>query len=225
MKILIIEDDHKIVQAVSFALKIGWPDATLLSASRGETGLKLIEEQAPNLIILDLGLPDMDGLEVIRDIRLFSGIPIIILTVRSEEADVVEALELGANEYIVKPFRQMELLARIRCILRRPLSVSKEAVIGWGPFKLDYSKRLLFIDHKKIILTTIESQIMHELIKNAPGVVTYSNISELISGGNYPDVINSIKVHIYNLRHKIEADSSAKQHIMNMHGTGYFLAK
>ncbi|MCF7635228.1 MAG: DNA-binding response regulator [Dehalococcoides mccartyi] len=225
MKILIIEDDYKIVQAISFALKIGWPDVTLLSASRGESGLRMIEEQKPNLVILDLSLPDMDGLEVLKDARLFCDTPIIILTVRSEESDVVEALELGANEYIIKPFRQMELLARIRCILRRPITTSKDALLEWGPFKLDYFKRLLFINEKTVILTTIESQIMHELLKDAPNIVTYSRLSELISGGHYPEVVNSIKVHVYNLRHKLEADSYTPKYIMNMHGVGYFLSK
>lgn len=223
MKILIIEDDYKIVQAISFALKMGWPDVTLLTASRGEKGLELVEEKAPNLVILDLGLPDMDGVEVIKDIRLFSEVPIIVLTIRSEEADIVEALELGANEYVIKPFRQMELLARVRCILRRPADINKNLCIKWGPFKLDYVNRVLFVKEREILLTTIESQIIRELLINAPNIVTYSKMSELISGGDYPDMINSIKTHIYNLRQKIETKAEGSQHIINMHGLGYYL--
>ena len=118
-KILIVEDNQEVVEAVSLAIQIRWPRSTIISTDSGRKGIELVIEKQPDMVILDLGLPDISGFEVLKDIRNFSSIPIIVLTVRGEEADVVRGLELGADEYIVKPFRQFELLSRIRALTRR----------------------------------------------------------------------------------------------------------
>ena len=119
MRILIIEDDQSIVEAISLALQIIWPDAKLLSTHLGEKGIELLQSENPDVIILDLGLPDISGFEVLKRVRLFSEVPILILTVRSDEADIVKGLEWGADDYVIKPFRQMELLSRIKLVTRR----------------------------------------------------------------------------------------------------------
>jgi DNA-binding response OmpR family regulator len=114
VKILVIEDDQDIIDAVTLAFKIYWPEAKVLSSNAGLKGVEMTKEQSPDMIILDLGLPDIIGYEVLKRIRLFSSIPILILTVRSEEEDVVKAFDEEANDYIIKPFRQKELVARVR---------------------------------------------------------------------------------------------------------------
>jgi len=114
VKVLIIEDEWEIIESVSLAFKFYWPEAQVIYAQRGIKGIELVQSESPDVIILDLGLPDISGYEVLKQIRLFSSVPIIILTVRSQEEDVVEALEGEANDYVVKPFRQKELLARVR---------------------------------------------------------------------------------------------------------------
>jgi DNA-binding response OmpR family regulator len=119
MKILIIEDDRAIVELISLSFQVGWPEAELISSHLGKEGIELVESRCPDIVILDLGLPDISGFEVLRGLRRFTAVPIVILTVRSEEADVVKALEWGADEYIIKPFRQLELLARIKSLMRR----------------------------------------------------------------------------------------------------------
>ena len=114
VKVLIIEDEWDIIESISLAFQIHWPEAQLVSAQRGMKGIELVQTESPDVVILDLGLPDINGYEVLKQIRLFSSVPIIILTVRSQEEDVVKALEEEADDYVVKPFRQKELLARVR---------------------------------------------------------------------------------------------------------------
>ncbi len=114
VKVLVIEDDPEIVETISLAFRINWPEAELISSQYGERGIELAESQAPDVIILDLALPDIDGYEVLEKVRLFSMIPVIILSVRNDEIDIDRGLQLGANEYMVKPFRQSELLLRLK---------------------------------------------------------------------------------------------------------------
>jgi two-component system response regulator VicR len=224
-KVLIIEDDDAIVNFVRLAFKMRWPEAELLSAGLGEEGLDLIESEKPDLVILDLGLPDIDGFEVLRQIRLFSSVPVVILTVSGEEADMVRGLELGAEDYIVKPFRQLELLARLKSQLRRKVSPDEEAPIVSGPLRLDPSTFELAYGGKQISLTLIEGRIMRYLMQNAGHVVTHSRLGEVIWGEDYPGAIDSLRVYIRHLREKLEADPGNPQLILTKVGVGYLLTK
>ena len=114
MKVLVIEDDHGVREAIFLAFQINWPEAQLVSTHLGQTGMEMVKGEAPDVVILDLGLPDMDGFEVLEQIRLFSSVPILILTVRGEKADIDKGLELGANDYVVKPFKPLQLLSRVQ---------------------------------------------------------------------------------------------------------------
>jgi two-component system KDP operon response regulator KdpE len=223
--VLIIEDDDAIVNFVRLAFKMRWPEAELLSARLGEEGLDLIESEKPDLVILDLGLPDIDGFDVLRQIRLFSTVPVVILTVSSDEADMVRGLELGADDYIVKPFRQLELLARLKAQLRRQVSPDEEAPIACGPLRLDPSTFELKYGGNQISLTLIEGRIMRYLMQNAGHVVTHSRLGEVIWGEDYPGAIDSLRVYIRHLREKLEADPSNPRLILTKVGVGYLLAK
>jgi len=224
-KVLIIEDDDAIVNFVHLAFKMRWPEAELLSARLGEEGLDSIESEKPDLVILDLGLPDINGFEVLRQIRLFSSVPVVILTVSSDEADIIKGLELGAGDYIVKPFRQLELLARLKAQLRRQLPPDEEAPIVCGPLRLNPSTFELTYGGKQISLTLIEGRIMRYLMQNAGHVVTHSRLGEIIWGEDYPGAIDSLRVYIRHLREKLEADPGNPKLILTKVGVGYLLAK
>jgi DNA-binding response OmpR family regulator len=225
MKILIIEDDTKIIKVLGFALRIVWSAVDIVSAAWGKEGIELVEKEFPDIIILDMGLPDMDGLDVIKQIRLFSQIPILVLTVDANETTVVQALELGANEYVTKPFRQMELVARIKNLIRFSKNIESGESFIWGPFLFDYSRHEIVRNNEVISLTGIESEILRALINNSPNVVSYNTIANIIWGDYYDGATNSLKVHIRHLREKIESNPSNPSIILSKIGVGYYAIK
>lgn len=225
MKLLIIEDDSKIVKAIRFAFQIGWPSTEILSADWGQEGLELVEKESPDVIILDLGLPDMEGLDVIKQIRLFSQIPVLILTVDVNETMVVQALELGANDYVTKPFRQMELLARVKNLLKQHKNIEGGELIIWGALLYDYGHREIVRKDKKIGLTSTENEILRALINNSPNVVPYGTLANIIWGDNYNGALKSLKVHIHHLRSKIEINPRKPQIILSKISVGYYAIK
>lgn len=224
MKVLIVEDDKEIVDAITLAFQIRWPEAKVVSTRLGRKGVELVETEDPDIAILDLGLPDISGFEALSQIRLFSHVPIIILTVRSEEADVVKGLEWGADDYILKPFRQLELLARVKALIRRQSPADEESVAA-GPLRLEVTSGQVHLDGREIALTITESRILAHLMRNAGHVVTHSSLAESVWGNDYPGAADSLKVHIRRLREKIEANPSQPKFILTKAGVGYFLAK
>jgi len=224
MKVLIVEDNRDIVETISLALQIRWPEAKLVSTHLGEKGIELVESESPDIVILDLGLPDISGFEVLKQIRLFSVVPIIILTVRAEEADIVKGLEWGADDYVVKPFSQLELLARVKAQIRGQTRSREESLVC-GPLSFDPSTRQLLYDGKEIALTRTEAHILRHLMNNAGHVVTHSSLAEEVWGEDYPGAADSLKVHIRRLREKVETDPSQPQLILTKAGIGYFLKK
>ncbi|MBI2329112.1 MAG: response regulator transcription factor [Chloroflexi bacterium] len=225
MKVLIIEDDREIVEVVSLAFKIRWPEVKLVSTHLGERGVELVESENPDVIILDLGLVDISGFEVLQQIRLFSAVPILILTVRSDEADIVKGLEWGADDYMVKPFRQLELLSRIRALTRRASPAAKETLLVCGQLRFDPSTRQLFYGDREIGLTRSEASILQHLMRNAGQVVTYSSLAEAVWGEDYPDATESLRVYIRRLREKLETEPGRPQIILTKTGVGYSLVK
>jgi len=224
VKVLIIEDDRDIIETISLALQIRWPEAKLVSTHLGEKGIELVESEDPDIVILDLGLPDISGFDVLKQVRLFSIVPVIILTVKAEEVDIVKGLEWGADDYVVKPFSQLELLARVKAQIRGQNRSREESVVC-GPLRFDPSTRQLLYDRREIALTRTEAHIVHHLMKNAGHIVTHSSLTEEVWGEDYPGAADSLKVHIRRLREKLEADPSQPQIILTKAGVGYFLKK
>ncbi len=224
MKVLIIEDDKEIVDAITLAFQIRWPEAKVVATRLGRKGVELVESEAPDIVILDLGLPDISGFEVLNQTRLFSRVPIIILTVRSEESDVVKGLEWGADDYIVKPFRQLELLARVKALIRRQAPAEEENLAS-GPLHLETSSGIAHVSGREVTLTITESRILAHLMRNAGHVVTHSSLAEAVWGNDYPGAADSLKVHIRRLREKIEENPSKPKFVLTRAGIGYFLAK
>jgi two-component system response regulator VicR len=224
-RILIIEDNQEVVEAVSLALQIRWPRATVISTDSGEKGIELVEKMHPDIVILDLGLPDISGFEVLKGIRNFSSLPIVILSVRGEEADVVKGLELGADEYIVKPFRQLELLSRIKALTRRKYTIEENTPIVSGLLCLYPLDRVVKYNGRDISLTHSESVILQQLMKRAGTVTSNAIIAQGLWGDSFPDAISGIKVYIRRLRQKIEQDPDHPKLILTRHGVGYLFAK
>ncbi len=224
-KVLIIEDDQEIIDSISLAFEKDWPEASLISTRTGEEGIELAETQDPDLVILDLGLPDMDGLEVLKAIRLFSAVPLVILTVRGEERDVTRGLDWGANDYITKPFRKLELLSRLRAQLRSQACGAEEAPVCCGTLRLDPVTYQLTYENREISLTVVEGRILEQLMRNAGHVTTYSRLTEAVWEEDYPGAIESLRVYIGYLRAKLETDPRKPRLIRTKAGVGYCLIK
>jgi two-component system KDP operon response regulator KdpE len=215
----VIEDDDVIVDTIRITFQVGWQTVQIISTKFGEEGIRLVESQSPDIVILDLGLPDINGFEVIKAIRLFSLVPVIVLTVQTEEKSVVKAIELGANDYINKPFRQLELLARVKGAIRNrhPDSMAFSSI---GPFNFDISGRRLTYNNKKIYLTSTEVTILRYLLLNKGQIVTYEQIAQQIWDSSYPGFKKTLRVYISHLREKLKNDAG-KKIIVSHPGIGY----
>jgi two-component system, OmpR family, response regulator VicR len=225
MKILIIEDDQQIVEAITLAFQIRWPEAKLVSSQQGEKGIELVENEKPDIVILDLGLPDINGYDVLKQIRLFSDIPILILTARTEESDIVKGLEWGADDYMIKPFRQLELLSRIKALTRRKANTDTDSPLSVGPLNFNPVTGQLIFNQKEISLTPTEGRILHHLMRNAGQVVTHSSLADAVWGEDYPGAVDSLKVYIRRLREKLEIEPQQPQLIITKAGIGYLMIK
>jgi len=205
-------------------LSYRWPGVEVISTPEGNQGLALAETESPDVTILDLGLPDMDGFEVLKDIRSFSNVPIIIVTVRGDEIDKVKGLELGADDYIIKPFSHLELLARIQSVLRRTslLEVKAEEKPFHSPrLTIDFATRTVIADGQPVKLTPTEYNLLHYLVMNAGNVLTHRALLEKVWGEEYIDSPEYLKVYIQRLRNKLEADPSSPQLLVSQRGIGY----
>jgi DNA-binding response OmpR family regulator len=223
MKVLLIEDDTEIVEFISIAFNVGWPDVELLTTHQGRRGIELTETKSPDLVILDLGLPDISGFEALKQIRGFSDVPVIIETVRNSEADIVKGLDMGADEYIQKPFGQLELLAKMKVVLRRRCVTDVSDTVTFGPLRLNPSTGRLFVENQLIPVTRTEALIMRCLMDNHSRVASYADLSEAIWGDSYLKDTNTLRVYIHRLRQKIRIDARYAGVIASDPGIGYFL--
>jgi DNA-binding response OmpR family regulator len=224
MKVLIIEDDANIVDFMRTAFQVGWPEVRLEAASDGTTGLAVLEKINPDIILLDLGLPDMNGFDILKRIRLFSKTPVIIVTISGDENYVVRGLALGADDYIVKPLRPLELIARMKSLLRKTLP-SQDLDVSSGSFKFGASLKELVKGNDVIALTDTEGRLLHTLMKNPGSVVTYSQLASELWGVSDASYQQNLKVHVCHLRQKIEDNPNNPRFVLNMPGIGYLLAK
>ena len=213
MKVLVIEDSPEVTNSLRLCFKIRWPDAQIVAASHGAKGIEMVENESPDIIILDLGLPDMDGVEVLRTIRSFSQIPVVVLTVRRGEMDSVTCLEEGADDFITKPFSALGLLARIRAVLRRlqrlPADLSNTPFAA-GNLLVNYASRQVSVSGRPVQLTPTEYSLLCYLISNRNRVLTHKAILGELWGEEY-DEVNTLKTFISQLRRKLDdagADST-----------------
>jgi len=228
MKVLIIEDARQVVTDISFCLKIRYPEVIVISVAEGPKGIEMVETEAPDLVMVDSSLPDMDTLDLISEIREFSDVPLIILSEAGANMNGAKGLEAGADEYIIKPFSPIELLARIRALLRRTqgLGFKPEGFVYIGNnLAIDFSTREVFLSGKRVKLTPIEYNLLSVLTRNEGRLLTHCALLEKVWGSEYANDYGFLKKYIYRLRCKLEVDPGKPQLLLTERGVGYRFVK
>lgn len=224
--ILVVEDDAPVRNLITTTLKTH--DYRYIAAQNGETAIIEASSHNPDIVLLDLGLPDLDGVDVIRKIRSWSGMPIIVISARSEDTDKIEALDAGADDYLTKPFSVEELLARLRVTQRRLAAVHGElpaAVFTNGKLRVDYAAGCAYLAEKELHLTPIEYKLLCLLAQNEGKVLTHTFITQKIWGSSWENDIASLRVFMATLRKKIESLPDSPQYIQTHIGVGYRMMK
>ena len=219
-RILIVDDERSIRRFLSASLS-GQYD--VVQASDGEEALRAVLAERPDLLILDLGLPDIDGVEVTRRLREWSQIPIIVVSVREQESDKIAALDAGADDYLTKPFGAGELMARIRVALRRSASPESQVIFTSDDLTVDLSSRTVSVEGRVISLTPTEYDILRALVQHAGKVLTHSQLLRTVWGIAYEDENHLLRVNVSNLRRKVEKDPARPRHVITEPGVGYRL--
>jgi len=221
--VLIIEDEKEIRRFLKLSLSTH--GFTPFEAHNGKEGLRMLTTVRPEVIILDLRLPDMDGLEIIKQVRECGETPIIVLSARGLERDKVEALELGADDYLTKPFSTVELLARIKVALRhaKMSGVAADAVFEYNGLKVNFTGRVVTLDGAEVHVTPIEYKLLTTLVKNAGKVVTHKQLLKEIWTRSAPDDNNYLRIHTQHLREKLHDDPLKPRYIITETGIGYRL--
>jgi two-component system KDP operon response regulator KdpE len=220
MRILVVDDERAIRRFLRASLTA--MGHTVLEAASGSEALSVVIEQRPDMIFLDLGLPDMDGLQVTQQLREWSQIPIIILSVRDQEKYKIEALDAGADDYLTKPFGMGELMARVRGVLRRSLQHgANEPIFHFDTLQVDLAHRKVSKDGVEISLTPTEYDLLKLLVQNAGKVMTHRQIIQKIWGGAYAEEAHLLRVNISNLRRKIESNPTRPSLVFTEPGVGY----
>jgi two-component system KDP operon response regulator KdpE len=222
--ILLIEDEPQMQRFLRIVLQ--GQGYCFVEAQTGQEGLVQAATRSPDIILLDLGLPDIDGLEVTRRLREWSDIPIIVLSAREQEQDKIKALDAGADDYLTKPFGAGELLARIRVAIRH--KVMRQAATGEPVFildnlRVDMSRRQVFLNEQEVHLTPIEYRLLTVLIQNAGKVVTHTQLLKEVWGPSYARETQYLRVYMTQLRHKLELDPARPRFLINEPGIGYRL--
>ena len=222
--VLLIEDEPQMRRFLRTALESN--DYRLVEAGTAREGLAHAAARNPDVILLDLGLPDRDGLEVARELREWSGTPIIVISARGQEADKVKALDLGADDYLTKPFGVEELLARIRVALRHaatPAGALPEPIFESGELRVDLPNRRVWRAGKEVHLTPTEYKLLVTLVRHAGKVLTHRMLLKEVWGPNYVNQAHYVRVYLAQLRQKIEADPARPRLLLTEPGVGYRL--
>jgi len=223
--ILVVEDDSTVRSLITTTLRAN--DYRFLSAPNGESAIACASSQQPDIVLLDLGLPDLDGVEIIRKIRTWSQMPIIVISARSEDSDKIAALDAGADDYLTKPFSVAELLARLRVIQRRLVAMNtnqKDSVFRNGQLTIDYGAGCVFLNGDVLKLTPTEYRLLCLLAKDVGKVLTHTYLTDKIWGSSWDSDMASLRVHMATLRKKLEKNSDT-QYIQTHIGIGYRMIK
>jgi two-component system KDP operon response regulator KdpE len=221
-RVLVVDDEVQIRRLLKVALSAHGLEVA--EAANGQEGLEQAVNFQPDLVILDMGLPDLDGLEVIRRLREWTAVPIIILSVREAEKDKIRALDAGADDYVTKPFSMGEVLARLRVALRHAAKTEEEPVLVAGDISIDLARRQVFVDGKEVRLTPTEYGILKNLAVHAGKILTHRHLLKLIWGEEYAEETHYLRVYVRQLRRKIEPDPAQPRYILTEPGVGYRLA-
>jgi two-component system KDP operon response regulator KdpE len=220
-RVLVVDDDRAVRRFLRASLTAH--DYTVFEATSGQEALAAVVTSRPDVVILDLGLPDLEGIEVTRQLREWGQVPIIILSVRDHETDKIAALDAGADDYLTKPFGVGELMARLRAALRHAAGPAGEPVFTTGELTVDLGRRLVTRAGREIQLTPTEYDLFKLLVTHAGKVITQRQLLQQVWGGDYHDKAHLLRVNISNLRHKLEPDPTRPTYIVTEPGVGYRL--
>ena len=224
MKILVIDDDHDVVEAISLAFGLQWSDVLVIPAYSAKEAQAAFNRENPDSVLLDIALPDSDGFDVLRWIRDRSDVPVLMISARDEEIDKVRGLELGADDYITKPFGYLELSARIKAVMRRAQALPPMS--GGGKFEsgdllINYATHQVFLKGKGIKLTPIEYKLLYQLTRNAGQVLLHDHLLTKIWGPEYLGELDYLRIYVRRLREKLEANPQVPVQILTERGLGY----
>ena len=223
MKILVVDDDPHILDALTVGFQLQWQDSTVIPARDGESGLHLFEEHEPDVVVLDVAMPGLSGFEVLQEIRQRSDVPVIMLTAHGEETDQVRGLELGADDYVVKPFSHLALVARIKAVLRRsemPPPVDAAPSFVAGNLAINFQSHQVTLRGEPIRLTPVEYKLLYQLVRNAGHLVPHQTLLARVWGEDYGATTDHLKVFVSRLRTKIE-EPGGPHYLETERGLGY----
>jgi DNA-binding response OmpR family regulator len=228
MRFLVVDDDKSIVEAITIGLQFQWQDAEVYGALDGEQGLRMFFELNPDVTLLDINLPYMSGFEVLQRIREVSDAPVIVLTARGDEMSKVKGLEMGADDYVVKPFSHLELFARIKAVLRRaelPAPVSAAPSFVSGEVAVNFDSREVTVGGRPVRLTPTEYRLLYQLVRNAGRVLPFDTLLARVWGDEYRGDTEYLKTYISRLRKKLGDDADHPRYILTERSVGYRFAR
>jgi two-component system KDP operon response regulator KdpE len=224
MKLLVIDDADEVIEAVTVSFTLQWRETEVIGADSGEVGLDLVEQEQPDVVLLDVAMPGMDGFETLRRLREFSDVPVIMLTARDDVLSKVKGLELGADDYVTKPFDHLELLARVKTLLRRldmPRPISRAPSFRSGDLTVDFAAREVRLKGEVVALTAVEYKLLYHLVRNAGRILRHETLLAKVWGREYVNELDYLRVYIRRLRRKLEPDPEHPRHIITERGLGY----
>ncbi len=224
MRILVVDDEPDVVESIRLGFALQWREVEVLGAGDGERALDLVEHEAPDIVLLDIGLPGRDGFDVLRELREFSDVPVVMLTARDDPMDKVKGLELGADDYVTKPFNHLELLARVRAVLRRhdmPAPASRAPSFRSGDLEVDFARQEARLRGERLDLTPTEYKLLYHLVRNAGHVMQHGTLLAKVWGRDYIDETDYVRVYIRRLRDKLGDDPDHPRYIQTERRLGY----
>ncbi len=224
MKVLVVDDASEVIEAVTVSFTLQWRETEVIGADNGEAALDLVEQEHPDVVLLDIAMPGMNGFEVLREIRAFSDVPVIMLTAKDDVLDKVKGLELGADDYVTKPFDHLELLARVKALLRRldmPQPTSRAPSFRSGDLEVDFAAQEARLRGQPVPLTATEYKLLYHLVRNAGRVLRHETLLAKVWGREYVDEVDYIRVYVRRLRDKLGDDPERPRYIRTERGLGY----
>ena len=224
MRILVVDDAPDVVESVRLGFTLQWREVEVLGAGDAEQALDLVERETPDIVLLDIGLPGRDGFDVLRELRTFSDVPVVMLTARDDAMDKVKGLELGADDYVTKPFNHLELMARVRAVLRRhalPAPATRAPSFRSGDLEVDFARQEVRLRGERVDLTPTEYKLLYHLVRNAGHILEHGTLLAKVWGREYVDEVDYIRVYVRRLRDKLGDSSVTPRYIQTERGLGY----
>jgi two-component system KDP operon response regulator KdpE len=224
VRVLVVDDEPDVIESIRLGFTLQWREMEVLGAASGEAALDAVEREHPDVVLLDIGLPDIDGFEVVRQIRAFSDVPIVIVSARDDAMDKVKGLELGADDYVTKPFNHLELMARLRALLRRlsmPAPVSRAPSFRARDLEVDFAAQEARLGGERLELTPTEYKLLYHLVRNAGHVLPHATLLAKVWGREYVDEVDYLRVYVRRVRDKLGDDPDQPRYIRTERGLGY----